>query len=475
MTKPDRSGMAVTRRTALAGLAGVLAAPLLRPFPARADTPMTLTAAPLGPAAVDAPFKPDGLWGYNGGAPGPVLRLKQGAPAAIDFVNKLAQPSTVHWHGLRIANAMDGVPDMTQAAVPPGETFQYRFTPPDAGTYWYHSHEKSWEQVARGLYGLLVVEEAAPPRADRELAFVVDDWRVDEAGRLHEDSFGALGDWAHAGRYGNLMTVNGRRPADIPVRRGERLRLRIANTCNARILSIDFSDHVPVLIALDGQPVPPAPQATDAIVLGPGQRADVMIDMLAAEGAPARIYDVAGRQALDLGRFVYAGEPLREKPLDADMALPANPLPSGLDLGDALYAKLLMEGGAMGGMAGARFQGRQMGMRELAGHGRLWAMNGQADMAEEPLLRIPRGRTAVIDIVNDTRWPHVMHLHGHHFRVVARNGKQPATAPWRDGELMFPGERAALGFVADNPGKWLLHCHMLEHRAAGMATWVEVV
>lgn len=128
----------------------------------------------------------------------------------------------------------------------------------------------------------------------------------------------------------------------------------------------------------------------------------------------------------------------------------------------------------MGMMGGAMMGGRTMDMRTLMQSGQMWAFNGVAGDLDEPLADVPRGRTVLLDMVNDTRWPHAMHLHGHHFRVVARDGRQVAGSPWRDTELMEPMERVSIAFLADNPGKWLLHCHMLEHQAGGMRTWINV-
>ena len=127
-----------------------------------APEPPALRATP-GSARLAPPDYPETpIWGYDGRVPGPVLRMAQGERLIRRFVNELPQPSTIHWHGIRIANPMDGVPDLTQAPVPPGGDFLYDFVAPDAGTWWYHPHHRSWEQVARGLYGALIVEEPAP-------------------------------------------------------------------------------------------------------------------------------------------------------------------------------------------------------------------------------------------------------------------------------------------------------------------------
>jgi len=133
-----------------------------------------------------------------------------------------------------------------------------------------------------------------------------------------------------------------------------------------------------------------------------------------------------------------------------------------------------MEGGAMGRMDKAYYQGEALGIRELVRFGQVWAFNGVVGLTKKPLLRAQKGQTAVIDIKNDTAWPHAMHLHGHHFRVIEKNNQSVGGEPWVDTLLMAQGESASIAFVADNPGKWLFHCHMLEHQASGMTTWISV-
>ena len=130
-----------------------------------------------------------------------------------------------------------------------------------------------------------------------------------------------------------------------------------------------------------------------------------------------------------------------------------------------------MDGGAMGGMRQAMLGGRMLGARDLAGQGKVWAFNGLAEMPDAPLLTALRGETVRLAMVNDTAWPHAMHLHGHHFRAIASDG---AAGPMRDTLLMDRGETAEIAFVADNPGDWLLHCHMPGHSISGMKTWFRV-
>jgi len=216
------------------------------------------------------------IWGYRGVVPGPVLRAKQGGEVWVQLKNRLTQPTTIHWHGIRIDNAMDGVAGLTQEPVPPGETFEYRFAVPDAGTFWYHPHNRSWEQLARGLYGALIVEEHDAPQVDQDILMIADDWRLGENGAIDEASFGSIRDRAHAGRLGNILAVNGKPIEEFAVRSGERIRLRLFNTCNARVLKLRFEDLEPQILAIDGQPVTTRTLENGIASLAPAQRIDLL-------------------------------------------------------------------------------------------------------------------------------------------------------------------------------------------------------
>lgn len=406
------------------------------------------------------------IWGYDGRVPGPVLRARQGDEVWVRFTNRLDQPTTIHWHGIRIDNAMDGVAGLTQEAVQPGESFDYRFTVPDAGTYWYHPHNKTWEQMARGLYGVLIVEEKDAPDVDQDIIVVADDWRLGENGAIHEASFGSIGERAHAGRLGNILTINGDPLGAFKVRAGERVRLRLVNSCNARILKLRFEDLEPQVLALDGQPVTPYALKNEIATLGPAQRMDLLIHMTGHPGASQAITEVS-QSRLVAARFNYGSQaPL---PVTKDtLKLAANGL-AVPDMASAKKVDLVMAGGAMGQVDRISHRGKTYSMRELVReHGLVWAFNGVAGMPEKPLFTAKRGETVAVRMVNETRWPHAMHFHGHHFREAH------ADAPWRDTLLMEAAEERSVYFVADNPGKWMLHCHMLEHQAGGMATWFEV-
>ena len=408
------------------------------------------------------------IWGYDGSVPGPTIRVPQGAKVSRRLVNDLPQASTVHWHGIRLENEMDGVPELTQQVVEPGDDFLYDFTAPDAGTFWYHPHERAWEQMARGLHGALIVEEPESPVVDRDEVLLLDDWRLAEDARIHE-SFGAPGDWSHGGRTGNWITVNGEAGWRREIGRHERLRLRLANVANARIFSLGLKSLEGWLVALDGQPLDEV-QPTGALVLAPGQRADLMVDAVAEPGEQAVLYSREREGSFVLGTFTIEGTARSER-LPAPPPLAPNPVPALGNLARARRATLHMEGGAMGGMREARMGGRMVPMRELAQAGKLWALNGEVEMPEEPLFTAEGGETWLLRIINQTAWPHGMHLHGHHFRQV-RPDRSPG--PLRDTLLMNPEETVEIGLVADNPGDWLLHCHTLEHSVSGMKTWFRV-
>jgi len=261
---------------ATAASAAGLLLPALNVRPARAENAreFRLHAAPGRARLVPEPWGESDVWCYGGAVPGPEIRVRQGARLRIAVENALAEETTVHWHGLRVPNAMDGVPHLTQAPIAPGETFLYEFDAVDAGTFWYHPHQRSFEQAGRGLYGALIVEEANPPRVDRELVWVLDDWRLTQDAAIAGD-FGGFHDMSHAGRLGNTVTINGRVPDAVLVRTGERIRLRLINAANARIFALDFGTLAPQVIALDGQPVTPHAAPGGRVVLGPAMRADL--------------------------------------------------------------------------------------------------------------------------------------------------------------------------------------------------------
>ncbi len=285
-------------------------------------------------------------------------------------------------------------------------------------------------------------------------------------------------DVSHNGRVGNTVTVNGTVPANFAVRAGERIRLRLINAANARIFGLEFRGHRPWVIAQDGQPVEPHEPEDGRVVLGPAMRVDLVIDMMAAPDTVAPVVDsFYPRLAYKLLDFAYASAPaLRARPADTPIALAANTMPEP-DLAAAARHEITFTGGMMGGMTGALVGGQRMDMREMMGHGMAWAINGVAvgnGHVHDPILTLQRGRSYVLSLRNDTAWHHPMHLHGHAFRVIARNGQPTIRREWQDTALIGPRESADIAFVADNLGDWMFHCHILEHQAGGMMGTIRV-
>jgi FtsP/CotA-like multicopper oxidase with cupredoxin domain len=466
MSQPNSA--ALTRRALLAGASGTALAAVLLPRGAALAADLKLIAAPA--TASLAPGQPEtAMWAYNASVPGPEIRLRQGGRVEITVENRLAQETTVHFHGIRLPNAMDGVPHLTQPPIAPGGAFTYAFDVPDAGTYWYHSHANSAAQVGRGLYGTFIVEERAPIAVDRDVVWMLSDWRLQPDGQIRDD-FGSLHDMAHNGRVGDVVTLNGRVPEAFRVRRGERIRLRLINAANARVFGLRFHGHAPMIVAYDGQPVAPHAPPDGMLVLGPAMRADLIVDMMGRPGARLEVRDDYYRGlAYRLLDIVYDARPLRERPPETPIALPANTLPEP-DMAAAVRHEVTFNGGMMGQ---AMMRDRGMGgmdMMQMMRSGRIWFMNGVAMMGHtmEPMLTLARGRTAVIAMNNETTWWHPMHLHGHAFRVISRNGTATRHREWQDTVLVAPRERVEIAFVADNPGDWMFHCHVLEHQASGM-------
>ena len=194
------------------------------------------------------------VWSYNNQIPGPTIRGNEGTTLIVDVFNQLKEPTSIHWHGLRIDNAMDGVPGVTQEPIRPESRFTYRLKLQEAGTYWYHPHFNAGEQLERGLKGVLIVEERTKLPWSQDLVWLLDDWRLQKDGTIFPH-FNTHHDLMHDGRWGNVITVNGKVKPEILVSPGERIRLRMVNGANARIFSQSIDGLSAKVIAVDGRPV----------------------------------------------------------------------------------------------------------------------------------------------------------------------------------------------------------------------------
>ncbi|MDC1357139.1 multicopper oxidase family protein [Pseudomonadota bacterium] len=408
------------------------------------------------------------LWLYNHENPGPLLKANKGDILKVNFTNNLDEPTSIHWHGIKNINKMDGVPYLTQDPVQPGETFSYEFPVNQSGTYWYHAHFESWKQVAKGLYGPLVVNDKTDDLIEDDIVILADDWRLNKKYQIDKKSFGSLMDWSHAGRVGNWLTMNGKKSPQYSIKANSLARLRFINASNARILKFGSSLKNNNIIAIDGVTV--KPMLVKDFTLAPGQRIDLLInsvDLLKVD-----FFEISHTKQLKA--FTLNVTKANNKTRDiTNINFTSNwILPK---LNKAKIINIRMQGGAMGNLSKANFDGVEKDFRSLATEDKkLWAFNKEIGSYEYLLAKVKLNQVVILDVWNDTRWPHSMHLHGNHFFVKSKEFKDNIDYISRDTYLMQAGEKAKLIFLADNPGKWLFHCHMLEHAASGMISYIDV-
>ncbi len=453
-------------------LIGSVAATLL-PLSTQAEPLQTAPAVPEGLRILEArksrqrilasPAGETDVWGYDGQVPGPLLRAKVGEEIAVRLINKLDQPTSLHWHGVRIDNAMDGVVGLTQKPVMPGETFDYRFKLRDSGLYLYRPFVAPFtsEQMARGLYGLLIVDEASPPEVDRDFALLVDDWRLDNEGMLIGD-FGNPADVGGAGRLGSLITAN-TQPAPITENfaPGARIRLRLANVADARFMFISFEGLKPLILGIDGQPCDPFEPVRRTIPVGPGARFDLMFDLPQSEAeTPKIVLRGTSNDEADRDLVVFKIQRAKRPPRPPIASLPLNPLlPTEIRLEAAKKVDVIVEGGAARTPPGAKT---------------IWKLNGAPGGIDgKPLFAVKRGTPVSLGFVNKTLVPLNMRVHGHVVRLLhdLDDGWEPY---WRNAVIVAEGRTKRVAFVADNPGKWALHCDVVEHQISGLSGWFEV-
>ena len=394
------------------------------------------------PVDLDIGGKQIAMSGFNNSFPGPEIRVGQDEMLSVRLENALEEGTMIHWHGIRLPNAMDGVNVLTQDAVIPGGSFDYRFAVPDAGTFWYHSHYLSLDQVSRGLFGPLIVTEHTPPDIDQDITVQLFDILTDVEGR-----FESMFDPSHyttEGRLGNMMTAFASR-SDLKM--GERVRLRIINPAVDRVFRVTIDGLSGLIMALDGMPLAD-PLPIDELVIAPGQRVDVIGDVV----GEVVLSETTLVDLIPLTWIAISGS--RQKRVSPIPPLPLNRLPRPGPVSQSV--DLVMQGGA-GGPPHGGFGG--------------WAFNDVSGLPRMPLLAAKRGETVRLRLRNETAFVHGIHLHGHHFWETDING---APTVLRDTTLVEARDTREILCVLDNPGAWLIHCHMLSHQEDGMATWLQV-
>jgi len=436
---------------------------------------------------------------YNGQVPGPEIRVRDGELVRIVLKNSLHESTTIHWHGVDVPNAMDGVPGITQKPIQPGETFIYEFEARPAGTRWYHTHSQEHNQLDLGLYAPLIIEPAQPDPFpfDREYTLVLDDWatatnrplpRTVEGtagargmmggmmgggmGRMMEEmmggrGMGGMGDMMSSGQHPpyDTMTINGKAyPAteSLKVRKGDRVRLRLINASADHTHVIRLAGHRLKVTHTDGNPLA-QPVEVDAVPIAPSERYDVLFvaDRLGAwflhcaePGHPG-----AGEQVLVVYEGYETSKP--EAPLEGLSGLSlwhyslgrgreSLPRPSGQERSFGLTLS--------GGMMGSD----------------VWTINDKSYPDTDPLY-IRKGDRVRVRFRNMSMEAHPMHLHGQSFKVVAANGQRLPEPLVKDSvDVEAHMGLVEIEFTAHNPGDWFFHCHKPMHMEGGMITLAKI-
>jgi FtsP/CotA-like multicopper oxidase with cupredoxin domain len=399
-------------------------------------------------------------WTYNGSLPGPLIRVRRGDRLIVRFSNKLPQSTTVHWHGVQVPIQMDGVPGVSQPPVEPNGSFTYDFVVPDAGLYWYHPHVMSAAQVGFGLYGALLVEDPDENiDAPDELVLVLSDIAVDDtSGALHPwDSGGVLG--ALFGREGNHVLVNGRKTPTVTIRDGARQRWRIVNAAKSRYFELVLGELQPFhLIGVDGGLLEYSVERR-TLVLGPGERADVLVAPQVKAGQPITLITRAFDRGFGSTEFRF-GEDLINFEAAALPSVPSAPFPkitrdiAPMTASGASPIKLDLTMIKEHGVSGFEIQG-----------GPFW---------RKTAVRAALGETQLWTITNKAIWAHPIHLHGFFFQEVDDKGVPVRPLAWKD-TIHVPVDATRRFLVKfDRPGSWMYHCHILDHAEIGLMSTVDV-
>jgi FtsP/CotA-like multicopper oxidase with cupredoxin domain len=417
------------------------------------------------------------LWTLSEESPLPIVRLKLGERLDVAFENRLpreGEHSSIHWHGLRIPNDQDGVPYLTQPPVQPGEHFSYSFVPPDTGTFFFHPHCNTVEQLGRGLAGVMIVEGDETEAYDADEVLAIRDWRIDEGGGEGFLPFFTPEGAGKAGSFGTIRSVNSATDPEIALPAGGDCRLRIMNLDATRVMEIGIEDAEAAIVALDGIALSPVPLKSWR--LGPAMRLDVIL-RAPVEGRTAGLFDYFAPEPVSLARFVGKGAPRRNRDFD-----PA-PLRAGRitepDLENAERLPFVFSATATAeAIAEAKASGLFIDSLCSAA-GTFWAINkrvwpaGDHSRIPPPLAVLQRGRSYIFALKNTTPHQHPIHIHGHSFKFI-KSSKRDLPLHHADTLLLQPKERVEAALVADNPGDWMLHCHIIEHQESGMMGYVRV-
>lgn len=398
-------------------------------------------------------YRDGAIDGSSGSVPGPLIEANLGDRLIVHFRNELAEPTTIHWHGLRLPIEMDGDPTVN-GAVPPGGTFDYDFTLRDAGFFWYHPHVETDVQIEMGLQGPLVVRGPDEPVLVERL-LVLDDIDLASDGSVRIEP--SLEDRA-LGRRGETLLVNGRTPGALRIVAKSIERWRIVNTSNGRYFELRL-DGLPLrVIGWDGGLVP-QPYDVERLMIAPGERYDVVVHLDRAAGDIISLYTLE----VDRGHGAVDAGPLELVQIEVENGMPSSgAIPSS---GPAITPLAVS----------ASTTTRRFVLREeLEGAaGSLFFINDERWPLNTPV-PVALGDVEVWEIVNDADSEHPVHVHGHFWQVLDRDGVPETRLGWKD--TVAIGQRSTVRAVLryEEPGKWMFHCQIPEHAERGMTADVDV-
>jgi FtsP/CotA-like multicopper oxidase with cupredoxin domain len=393
------------------------------------------------------------VWTYNGVLPGPLIRVARGDRLIVHLKNELPEATTIHWHGIRLPNAMDGVPDNPAPAVEPGGSFDYDFIVPDSGTFWYHPHVDSAAEEGFGMYGpLIVTDPDEPPDLGDELVLVLSDIMLKPDGSQQPADVG--GDFTTLfGREGETLLVNGKVNPTLHARAGRRQRWRIINAAKARYYQIQLAGQQFTRFGGDDGLIGD-PETQDLLLLTAAQRADVIVDLSLPSSASQTVRWIPYDRGYGSTEYRPPEDMFTIQTSD-DAPAPSPPLPvlhrdiPSIDISRATPQLFELTQSPLG----VPFS---------------LGINGVPGSQAQPIM-VPMGDTQLWTVRNTMAWAHPFHLHGFFFQVVDVNGVPPAVREWRDTtDIPVNGTVRIAVHFDQRPGTWMFHCHILDHADAGM-------
>jgi FtsP/CotA-like multicopper oxidase with cupredoxin domain len=416
---------------------------------------VALTAAPVGWDAGTGALL--GGLSYNGQVPGPYIVATAGQKLRVRLRNELGFETTLHWHGMRVPNSMDGA-HTVQTPIPDGGEFVYELELIDPGFYWYHPHVDAHFAIEHGLYGPLLVRDPAEPELSCDMPIVLDDVLLDENGQVAVEQSKLE---AHHGRFGGVLLANGRAGRVLEIDPASRALFRLVNAANSRYFDLALEGHVFEVVATDGGYLE-APYTTERLVLAPGERYTVLLRADGQPGAEHRLMnhryflhdngmmeqDPLGKEPAPLLTLRYGTEAFPED----DPALPWGALPDWTPPMAPVAHRWVIE----------EFMAMQNGKMVM-----LDTIDGQT-YPNIPDLSFAANELTTLEIENTAMVRHPFHIHGQRFQVVAIDGAPAPHRAWKDTIDVPTGSVLTLMSKLDNPGHWMYHCHILEHAHHGM-------